>query len=425
VIDSELEERLRRICSSHKKPIREITHESFERNLERYLQAEEKRTPYGSCLVRHDYYPNGYRHGASDIHSFLSASPHTVSRLMNNISESEKKISDDKQNSAFLSIPLEKYLFLDIETTGLSGGVGVCPFLIGTGYFKEGDFHVFQLFMRDYHEEQAVLYLLAEIIEDEGLKGLITYNGKSYDTNILTTRSITSGIDLPISGMPNFDLLFPVRRIFKRRIGDCSLSSIEREVLGFYRVDDIPGYQVPEIYFDFIRRGFSELMRKVFIHNLYDILSMCAIAERLCALYSDPIEYHAEPEDLYQIANLYKKNGDIDDAMRVYRHLSSFDDILLSYQANLALSFMLKRRGEYKRACEIWEKCIEEHPKYSVVPYIELAKYHEHCRKDYKKALLYTKSGMEIASPYRNRRFDFTEFEKRIKRLNSKISKKR
>ena len=83
----------------------------------------------------------------------------------------------------------------------------------------------------------------------------------------------------------------------------------------------------------------------------------------------------------------------------------------------------MKREGSYNAASKIWEKCIEKHPKFSIVPYIELAKFNEHKLKDYKKALEYTKTGMAIASLYRNYRFDSSEFVKRIKRLNHKISK--
>ncbi|MBU1626840.1 ribonuclease H-like domain-containing protein, partial [bacterium] len=282
--------------------------------------------------------------------------------------------------------------------------------------------HIYQLFMRDFHEEQAVLYSLAKIIKNEGLIGLITYNGKCYDTTILNSRSITSGIELPISNMPNFDLLFPVRSIFKPRIGDCSLPSVEREVLNFYRVDDIPGYKVPEIYFDFVRRGFSEPMRKVFIHNLYDVLSMAAIAEKLCSIYSDPFDCPAELADLFQVASLYKKNGDFEKAMKIYQYLSSLD-CSLNFQANLALSFELKREGEYKEASKIWEKCIVKQPKSSIVPYIELAKFNEHHLKDYKKALEYARNGRAVANLLKSQSYDNEDFDKRIRRLENKPAK--
>ena len=81
MINEDLKTKLRKIISANKKPAHKITYESFERNLEEYLQAEVQKTPFGSCLVRHDYYPNGHRHGISDIHSFLSYHPEVVAKL--------------------------------------------------------------------------------------------------------------------------------------------------------------------------------------------------------------------------------------------------------------------------------------------------------------------------------------------------------
>jgi len=434
MVHDDLRKKLREIIFANRRSSPALKHESFERNIEDYLQAEEQKTPYGSCLVRHDYYPDGYRHGVSDIYSLLNYQPSLVSKLTNNSSLSKRarkslrehrnlnQIQIERHNNIYSKIKFHEYLFLDIEATGLSGGVGVYPFLIGIGFFGSQDFHIYQLFMRDYHEEQAVLYLLGKFIKDKRLKGLVTYNGKAYDVNVLNTRRIVSGIELPVSDMPNFDLLYPVRKLFKKRIGDCSLTSIEREILNFYRVDDIPGYKVPEVYFDFVRRGFSEPMRKVFIHNLYDVLSMVAIAERLCSFYSDPIELVSEPEDLFQIAALYEINGSFKDAKKIYSYLSSCQGSF-NYKAKMAMSFRLKKERNLEEASGIWKECISNHPKISIVPYIELAKYYEHQIKDYRNALLYTQKGLYLANLFCLSHSNSYEFDKRIQRLNKKILK--
>ena len=57
---------------------------------------------------------------------------------------------------------LRRAVFLDTETTGLAGGAGTAAFLIGVGWVDGDRFVVRQYFMRDYHEEAALLHALAE-----------------------------------------------------------------------------------------------------------------------------------------------------------------------------------------------------------------------------------------------------------------------
>jgi uncharacterized protein len=432
MMNNETIARLKKYLTEKKTPPR-ITHESFEKNLEEYLQAEVYKTPYGSCLVKHDYYPDGHRHGISDIHSLLKY-PCEILQFLTGLKSSahfedlcdiSESIPNELMNIGSNSSPTfsyDKFIFLDLETTGLSGGVGVYPFLIGVGFFKEGDFHVYQLFMRDYHEEQAVLHSLAKIVSDNNIRGSVTYNGRAYDAHILQNRSITSGIDLSILDMPNYDLLPAVRRIFKKRIGDCSLSSVEREILKFYRVDDIPGFKVPEIYFDFVKRGFSEPMRKVFMHNLYDIISLAALAEHLCAVYSNPIENLIEPEDMFQMAKILMKTTNHAIALGILDHLTQTSGNL-SFRANLATSFILKSIGDYEKASNIWFKCISSKPKASIIPYIELAKYFEHHVKDYEKALRYSRVALDITNNIRAVNIDTNDIKHRISRIEEKIRK--
>ncbi|NJD04603.1 MAG: hypothetical protein FIA99_18860, partial [Ruminiclostridium sp.] len=97
------------------------------------------------------------------------------------------------------SIAAGKLLFLDTETTGLSGGAGTVAFLVGVGYFEEGFFRIRQFFMRDYNEEAAMLLELNRLLPD--FEGLVTFNGKSFDWNLLQGRFISNRIR-PSSSSP-------------------------------------------------------------------------------------------------------------------------------------------------------------------------------------------------------------------------------
>ena len=82
---------------------------------------------------------------------------------------------------------MEDGLFLDTETTGLAGGTGTFPFLIGLGWFENGSFVTCQLFARDFSEEPAMLAYLCELASEK--RFLVTFNGKAYDLNLLRPGS--------------------------------------------------------------------------------------------------------------------------------------------------------------------------------------------------------------------------------------------
>ena len=53
------------------------------------------------------------------------------------------------------------------------------------------------------------------------------------------------------------------------------------------------------------------------------------------------------------------------------------------------LSMAFKKTGQADRALSIWEEMLTWPYREDVTPYIELAKYHEHRRKDFEKAMAY------------------------------------
>ena len=72
---------------------------------------------------------------------------------------------------------INRALFLDTETTGLSGGAGTLAFLTGLGWVEDGRFIVEQYFLRDYSEEVFMLRRIAARMA--GRTHVVTFNGKS------------------------------------------------------------------------------------------------------------------------------------------------------------------------------------------------------------------------------------------------------
>src|SRR5262249_47973030 len=127
-------------------------------------------------------------------------------------------------------------LFLDTETTGMQGGAGMCPFLVGVGYFVDDEFHMLQYFVRDFDEEQSMLFALAELAARFRL--VVPYNGGPFDLPLLETRFTLARLDAPFAAMSHLALLTGARRLWRNGHGSCRLVALERELLSFLRGPD-------------------------------------------------------------------------------------------------------------------------------------------------------------------------------------------
>lgn len=173
------------------------------------------------------------------------------------------------------SISPENILFLDIETTGL----GMTPvFLIGTMECIDGSFMFKQYFARSYSEEQGILSAVSERLKD--VRMLVTFNGKTFDMPFIANRAASFGIYISRS-MPHIDLLYESRKLYKGTLPNCKLQTIEKEICGRFRDDDIPSAEIPAAYKTFIRTGNTKKIGNIIQHNLYDIFTMADIMTRM------------------------------------------------------------------------------------------------------------------------------------------------
>src|SRR4029453_12755065 len=120
---------------------------------------------------------------------------------------------------------LTEAVFLDTETTGLAAGAGTAAFLIGVGFVQGSRFVVRQYFMRDYHEEGALLEALAE--ELKAFRYMVTFNGKMFDIPLLDARFRLNRGRFPLAETPHLDLLHPARRLWKLRLDSCRAPALE------------------------------------------------------------------------------------------------------------------------------------------------------------------------------------------------------
>jgi uncharacterized protein YprB with RNaseH-like and TPR domain len=278
--------------------------------------------------------------------------------------------------------------FLDTETTGLAGGTGTVAFLIGLGWFEGETFVTEQLFARDYAEERATLLRLRELLR-EG-RFLVSFNGKSFDANLLAARFIMNRLPDPLAGLPHLDLLHSARRLLSHRLSDRRLGALEAAVLGFEREGDIPGSEIPQRYFDWLRRRDGRLMADVFEHNRLDILSLAALAAHLTELI-DPAGEAARchPGDRLAAARLFLARNRHGDAVRLLDPLLGCASPGTAREAARELSLLHRRQGRWPEAAAIWEEMAQRDGE-DLFALVELAKWQEHRRRDLAKALALT-----------------------------------
>lgn len=328
-------------------------------------------TPFGDSFIRENYFPRDYRCGEVELFHIFQSSAKTISSLAR----------DDRLKK----IDISKTVFLDTETTGLAGGAGTYVFLVGVGYFEGDQFCVRQYFMRDYNEERALLSALNDLLSN--FKAVVTYNGKTFDLPLMESRYIMSGMKMSLKNPYHFDLLYPARRLWKRRLENCSLSTVERDILGVIRDDDVPGYLIPEIYFSYLRTKDARALKQVFEHNLQDILSMVALVSRMCFLVEDPLNNTEYGMDIFSIGKMFDEEKKYGQSTHYYaealKHNLAEEEILEILRLS---SFAYKRQGKWEEAEKIWREIIEKSREYIYYPFEELAKYYEHYLKDYQKA---------------------------------------
>jgi uncharacterized protein len=272
---------------------------------------------------------------------------------------------------------ISRAAFVDTETTGLAGGAGTVAFLIGLGYVRHDKFVVEQFFMEDYDVEGEMLSSLCRKLE--GFEWLVTFNGKCFDAPLIASRAVLNRIRQPLDGMEHIDLLHAARRVYRKRLGQCSLTNLEKEVLGCGRERDIPGALVPAMFFEYLRSGDFGPMRLVLEHNRRDVASMLTLLCRLCHDVARP-ETLGHPQDVFSCGRLHWRAGRLEDAERCFRAAGNDSGGLRE------LSALLRRQGRHAEAAELWRGMLAQGG-HGVFPYEELAKHLEHREADYGKAL--------------------------------------
>jgi uncharacterized protein YprB with RNaseH-like and TPR domain len=251
------------------------------------------------------------------------------------------------------------FLFLDLETTGLSGGAGTYAFLVGCGWFEGGAFVTRQHLMFTFDAEKPMLEAVGSELRRAGT--LVTFNGKSFDAPVLETRYLFHRLEWPAMHLPHIDLLHPARRFWGELT--CSLTALEERVLGATRTGDVPGFEIPGRYFQFLRSGDARPLSSVLEHNRRDLLSLAGLTSDLLRLLSDGPLRARDAREALALGHLYGRSGKSARAKDAFesaiRRCKAPEHAATKIDALRALASALRRERQFEAAAICWRQLSE------------------------------------------------------------------
>ncbi len=284
-------------------------------------------------------------------------------------------------------------LFLDTETTGLAGGAGTVAFLVGLAWWDEGALVLEQLLVRALGEEAPMLERVRERLARASM--LVTFNGKSFDMPLLRARFVMARMEAP-PAPPHLDLLHVARRVHAGRLGrGCRLVALERDVLGFERIDDVASGDVSAVYLHFLHTGDARALLGVIEHNAWDVVAMAA----LLGLYGAPLHDELAAEDLVGVARTLRRAGALDRALAA---ADAAVERAAGPESLRARADIAKALGDRARALDDFESLARAVDDASVR--LELAKLYEHWVREPERALEWAERGTGETSERAQRR---------------------
>jgi tetratricopeptide (TPR) repeat protein len=224
-------------------------------------------------------------------------------------------------------------------------------------------------------------------------------------------------------------MLPPARRLWGRRDlerpeGDgCNLTALERRVLGFHRIDDVPGFDIPARYFQFLRRGETSLIDGILEHNRHDLVSLAAVMAHALRLAHEGPAACREPAEQLALGQVYERAGQVEAAADAYDMAIALGDADVKRPALARVALMHRRAGRYEEAARAWQAILDLAPRSRrTLTALErqaveaLAIHHEHRVRDLVRARGLAET-LGASATGRSR----DETERRLRRLERKL----
>lgn len=324
--------------------------------------------------------------------------------------------------------PRDGLVFFDLETTGLSGGSGTVAFVVGFGCFVGSRFHVWQLVLPSFASERRLLAAVTAAVARAHT--LVTFNGKSFDVPFMEMRWLYQRLETPLPALRHLDLLHPARRLWGPETG--GLGGLEDRVLGFRRDDDVPGFEIPALYFEYLRSGDARPLRGVLAHNQLDLVSLGVLTGIACDIVDRGPQAADSGRQSLGLGRVYERGGREADAPRCYeravaltsgaRGTMEFDAVAVRAEALYRLALACRRDHRHSDAARYWQSLIDLGRRPAGVFEREalraLAVHHEHRLKDTDGALNFARRAYAVEYRAGRRR----EVERRLTRLERRLA---
>jgi uncharacterized protein YprB with RNaseH-like and TPR domain len=304
--------------------------------------------------------------------------------------------------------PARPIVCLDTETTGLGTAAGTLPFLVALGRWQGDELVVRQLLLPDHPDEPAFLAILERHIPYDAL--LVTYNGRTFDWPLLASRYRLHGRQPPEIG-GHLDLLHVARVLWRHRLPDARLASVEAGIAGVRRGADLPGACIPELYFHWLRRGDPSVFPAILEHNHQDVVSLGLLLRvlahevlpRRAAMEGDD---RVAPRDLMGLGRLYARRGRHEDALACFE--AALGRLVLPWQERELQAHLgrerartLGRLGRREEARSAWEAVALEGGPSAPHAWIQVAKWLEHGSRDIPGAIRAARRAEALATRLR------------------------
>lgn len=173
---------------------------------------------------------------------------------------------------------LDKFLFVDIETTGFTARSSYL-YLIGCAYYSAEKWHIIQWFAETPEQEADIIKYFWEFAEY--YKYLVHFNGNNFDLPFLKQKADMLGINIDLDKFEGIDIY---RRIssykFFLKLPNCKQKTLE-QYLGINRIDAFSGGELITIYHDYIKNPTEFSEKALILHNAEDVKGMLNILPML------------------------------------------------------------------------------------------------------------------------------------------------
>lgn len=195
--------------------------------------------------------------------------------------------------------PLERILFVDIETTGFTAKSSSL-YLIGCAYYLAGQWRTIQWMAENREQETEVLNAFFSFAKS--YRYLIHFNGNNFDLPFITQKCELLSLPYRFDQFRGIDLykrISPYRYFLK--LPSCKQKALE-QFLGVSRKDVFSGNELIGIYLDYVKNPSEFSENALLLHNAEDLRGMLEILPMLA--YYDL--FHEQVRVRKAMANSYK-----------------------------------------------------------------------------------------------------------------------